>query len=68
MHKGLMQGKWLTLSCGISVDLAANGIHSSSAEPMSLCIIVAYINAVMACMGRFEEMCVVHTMFFDTNM
>jgi hypothetical protein len=47
------------------VDLAANGIHSSFAEPMFLCITVAYINALLACMGSFDGMCAVHTMFLN---
>jgi hypothetical protein len=50
------------------VDLAADRIHSSFAKPMFLCIIVAYIHALLACTGRFERVCAVHTMSLNTKL
>jgi hypothetical protein len=64
----VMQGIWRTLSIVMLVDLAANDIHSSFAEPRFLCIIVDYINAILSCMGRFQGMCVVHTMSLNTKV
>jgi hypothetical protein len=65
---GVMQGIWLTLNVVMLVDLATHGTDKNCAEPMFLCIIAAYINALLACMGRFEGMCAVHTMSLNTKV